>query len=159
MTSGRLVLAAIAASFAAPVSSLLAQSKPTYEQFLSVAYPSDLVSAKKADRVAWIAYDRGMRNVYAAAAPDFKAVRITKFLNDDGVILSELEISDDGSLVTFVRGSEPNRQGWIANPSSNPDGPERAVWAAKTDGTGAWKLGDGAGQTLSPDGKSVVFVK
>ena len=138
---------------------LAAQTKPTYEQFLSVAYPSELVSAKKADRVAWIAYDRGMRNIYAAAAPEFKPVRLTKFLEDDGVILSELEISDDGSIVTFVRGSEPNRQGWLANPSSDPDGPERVVWAAKTDGTGAWKLGDGAGQTLSPDGKSVVFVK
>jgi len=138
---------------------IAAQTKPTYEQFLSPAYPSELVSAKKADRVAWIAYDRGLRNVYTAAAPDFKSVRLTKFLEDDGVILSELEISDDGSVVTFVRGSEPNRQGWLANPSSDPNGPERVVWAAKTDGTGAWKMGDGAGQTLSPDGKSVVFVK
>jgi dipeptidyl aminopeptidase/acylaminoacyl peptidase len=136
-----------------------AQAKPTVEQFLSVAYPSDLVSAHKADRVAWIAYDRGMRNVYAAAAPDFKAVRLTKFLDDDGVVLSDLEISGDGSIVSFVRGSEPNRQGWIANPSSNPDGPERAIWMARTDGTGAWKLGDGSGPTLSPDGRSVVFVR
>ena len=141
---------------AAPVA---AQSKPTYEQFIAPAYPSELVSAKKADRIAWLAYDRGLRNVYTAAAPDFKATRLTKFLDDDGVILSELEISDDGSVVTFVRGSEPNRQGWLANPSSYPNGPERAIWAAKTDGSGAWKLGDGAGQSLSPDGKSVVFVK
>ena len=156
MSTRRFATIALTAALAAPVA---AQTKPTYEQFLSPGYPSELVSARKADRVAWIAYDRGLRNVYTAAAPDFKAVRITKFLEDDGVILSELEISDDGSLVTFVRGSEPNRQGWLANPSSDPDGPERAVWTAKTDGTGAWKLGDGAGQTLSPDGKSVVFVR
>ena len=156
MNTRRLAAVALSTVVAMPVA---AQSKPTYEQFLSPAYPSELVSAKKADRVAWIAYDRGLRNIYSAAAPDFKAVRLTKFLEDDGVILSELEISDDGSVVTFVRGSEPNRQGWLANPSSDPNGPERAVWAARTDGTGAWKLGDGAGQTLSPDGKSVVFVK
>ena len=130
---------------AAPFLGSDAQSKPTIEQFLSPAYPSELVSAKKADRVAWIAYDRGRRNIYTAAAPDFKPVRLTKFIDDDGVILSELEISDDGSIVTFVRGSEPNRIGWIANPSSDPQGPDRAIWAAYTNGSAAWRLGSGAG--------------
>src|SRR5437763_16167544 len=82
-----------------------AQARPTIEQFLSPGYPSELVSAKKADRIAWLAYDRGRRNVYFAAAPDFKTVRLTSFMDDDGVILSALEMSDDGSIVTFVRGS------------------------------------------------------
>ena len=80
------------------------------------------MSAKHADRIAWLAYDHGQRNVYAAAAPDFKPVRLTSFLNDDGVVLTDLSISDDGSTVAFVRGSEPNREGWIANPSSDVAG-------------------------------------
>jgi dipeptidyl aminopeptidase/acylaminoacyl peptidase len=100
-----------------------------------------------------------MRNVYTAAGPDFKPVRLTKFLNDDGIVLSELEISDDGSVVAFVRGSEPNMVGWIANPSSNPAGPERAIWAARTDGTDAWRVIEGNGPTLSPDGRSIAFAK
>ncbi len=150
-------LAAGVCAAAAVSMPLGAQSKPTIEQFLSPAYPSDLVSAKKADRVAWIAYDRGMRNVYTAAAPDFKPVRVTKFLDDDGVVITDLSISDDGALVTFVRGSEPNRQGWIANPSSDPNGPERAIWAGSTNGTGAWKVGIGASPSLSPDGRWVAF--
>jgi hypothetical protein len=123
---------ATAALVAAPFVGSDAQSKPTIEQFLSPAYPSELVSAKKADRVAWIAYDRGRRNIYTAAAPDFKPVRLTKFLDDDGIILSELEISDDGSIVTFVRGSEPNRIGWIAHPSSDPNN--------RIDPRSPWKL-------------------
>jgi dipeptidyl-peptidase-4 len=127
--------------------------------FISPGFPSDLVSAKKADRIAWIVYERGMRNVYAASAPDFKPVRLTKFLADDGVILGDLEISDDGSVVTFTRGSESNRQGWIANPSSDPAGPERAIWAARTNGSGAWKLTEGEGGALAPDGASVAFSK
>ncbi len=141
----------------APLVSLGAQAKPTIGQFLSPAYPSELVSAKKADRIAWISYEKGLRNIYTAAAPDFKPVRLTKFTDDDGVILSELEISDDGSLVTFVRGSEPNRVGWLANPSSDPQGPDRAIWAAYTNGSGTWRLGSGAGPALSPDGHAVVF--
>ena len=95
---------------------IAAQTASSVAPFISPGFPSDLVSAKKADRIAWLVYERGMRNVYAAAAPDFKPVRLTKFLDDDGVILSDLEISDDGSIVTFTRGSEPNREGWIANP-------------------------------------------
>jgi len=146
-------------STAVLASGVRAQSASSVAPFISPGFPSDLVSAKKADRVAWLVYERGMRNVYAASAPDFKPVRLTKFLDDDGVILSDLEISDDGSVVTFTRGSESNPQGWIANPSSNPSGPERAIWAARTNGTGAWKLTQGEGGSLAPDGASVAFAK
>ena len=67
----------------APLLGSDAQSKPTIAQFLSPAYPSELVSAKNADRIAWIAYEKGRRNIYTAAAPDFKPVRLTKFLDDE----------------------------------------------------------------------------
>ena len=36
-----------------------AQASPTIDQFLGASSPLELVSAKKADRVAWIAYERG----------------------------------------------------------------------------------------------------
>src|SRR5438067_2820657 len=85
----------------------------TIEQVLSPAYPFELVSAKKADRIAWIAYERGLRNVYTAAAPDFKPVRLTNYTEDDGIDLTGLSISDDGAVVVFVRGHTPNRDGWI----------------------------------------------
>ena len=132
------LVATVAATLASTPS--LAQTKPTIDQFLRPGMPTELVSAKKADRVAWLGYEEGRRNVYAAAGPGFKPVRLTKFMDDDGVILSELTISDDGSLVAFVRGSEPNIQGWNANPSSNPNGPDRAIWVAHTNGTGAWRV-------------------
>src|SRR5688572_7534641 len=109
-----------------------AQSKPTIEQFMSPASPLDLVAAKKADRLAWMAYDRGMRNVYTAAAPAFQPVRLTRFLEDNGIDVSDVTLSDDGGVVVFVRGSAPNRDGWIANPSHDPDGPAREIWAVRT---------------------------
>ena len=74
--------------------------------YIAPAFPEDLVSAKRVDRVAWLAYDQGRRNVYTAAAPGFKPVKLTNFTEDDGVVLSDLEISDDGSTVTFLRGSQ-----------------------------------------------------
>ncbi len=151
--------AALITAFATFAPSMYAQSTATIEQFLSPSSPLEITSSRRADRVAWIAYDRGMRNAYSAAAPDFKAVRLTKFLSDDGTDLTSISLSDDGRIAVFVRGSAPNRAGWVANPSHDPDGAERAIWAARTDGSGAWRLAEGGGPVLAPDGKSVLYVK
>src|SRR5207244_1284057 len=95
---------------------------PTIEQFLSPGYPTEIVSAKKADRIAWTAYEHGRRNVYTASAPQFHALRVTNAMKDDGIELSDLSISDDGAIVVFVRGTQPNREGWVANSTANPEG-------------------------------------
>ena len=109
-----------------------AQSGPTVAQFLSPSSPLSLGSAKKTDRLAWPAYERGMRNVYTAAAPAFTPVRLTSWLKDDGSDVSDVTLSDDGSVIVFVRGSDPNRVGWIANPLHDPNGQERAIWAVRS---------------------------
>ncbi len=133
---------------------------PTIDQFLSAAYPLELVAAKKADRVAWIAYDRGQRNVYSAAAPDFRPVRLTRFLEDNGIDITSLSISDDGAVVVFVRGYTLGREERAANPTGDPNGAELAIWAARTQAPGtAWRLTAGTTPSLSPDGRSVIFVK
>jgi len=132
---------------------------PTIEQFLAPGYPTEVVSAKKANRIAWTAYEHGQRNVYTAAAPGFSPTRLTNVTKDDGVELSDISISDDGSVVTFVRGTQPNREGWVANPTANPAGAERTVWVARTSGGPASKLGEVTTPALSPDGKSVAFAK
>ena len=59
-----------------------------------------------------------MRNVYTAAGPAFAPVKLTNVTKDDGVELSDISISDDGAIVTFVRGTAPNREGWVANPTA-----------------------------------------
>jgi dipeptidyl-peptidase 4 len=137
-----------------------AQSRPSVEQFMSPSSPLEMVSARKADRVAWISYDRGMRNVYTAAAPDFRPVRLTSFLTDDGVDVTDVNISDDGGTIVFVRGSAPNREGWVANPSHDPEGGERAIWVAHPMAAGgASKIVTGGDPVLAPDGRSVLYVK
>src|SRR5437870_5205867 len=134
-------------------------ASPTIEAFLAPGYPTEIVSAKHADRIAWTAYERGQRNVYTAAAPAFTPVRLTSFLKDDGIELSDIRISDDGGTVVFVRGTAPNREGWVANPTANPAGADRTIWAARATGSGAWRLGEGTTPELSPDGRSVAYAK
>ena len=47
------------------------QGKPTVAQFLSPSSPLELTRARNTDRIAWVAYERGMRNVYTAAGAAF----------------------------------------------------------------------------------------
>jgi dipeptidyl-peptidase 4 len=133
---------------------------PTMAQFMSAAFPMELVAARKTDRIAWIANDKGMRNVFSAAAPDFRAVRVTSYLKDDGVDTTQLSISDDGTTVVFTRGHDANQNDWVASPEADPNGVERAIWAAKTAAPGlSWRLAEGSAGALSPDGRYVAFAK
>ena len=144
---------------------LLAASAPavqaqrfSIEDVLSPGYPSALVAARAADRIAWIENEEGRRNVFTAVAPDFTPVRLTRFEDDDGHDLTTLRISDDGSIVVFLRGHTPNRDGWIANPASDPRGAERAAWAISTEGGEPWRVAEAWNVTLSPDGEWIAYV-
>ncbi len=66
-------------------------------RLLGVPYPTDLVSAARAQKIAWIANDRGIRNVWTAAAPSFAPQVLTHRTQDDGQELSSLRSSRDGS--------------------------------------------------------------
>ncbi|MGE5360873.1 MAG: S9 family peptidase [Bacteroidales bacterium] len=139
---------------------VLAQPKgPTIDQFLGAAYPLNLVAARKAERLAWVAYDRGQRNVYTAVAPGFRPVRLTTFLEDNGVDLTSLRISDDGAVVVFVRGYTLGREERAANPTSDVGGASLTIWAARTAGGPAWRLCEGTNPVLSPDGRFVLFTQ
>lgn len=150
------VVASVLCLLAAP---LTAQQRVTIPDILSPAFRYELVSARRADRIAWIENERGMRNVYTAAAPDFVPVRLTSFMDDDGTDLTSLQISDDGEILLFVRGHEPNRDGWVANPSSHPDGAERAAWAVRTRGGEPWRVAEARAPVLSPDGRWIAYEK
>jgi len=135
-------------------------ASPSYQRFLSPASPLELVAARKVDRIAWTAFEEGKRNAYTAAGPAFAPVRLTNFMADNGIDLSGVRVSDDGSTVIFMRGTAPNRDGWVANPNADPNGPERAVWAARTAGGAAFRVVvDAANPELAPDGSSILFVR
>jgi dipeptidyl-peptidase-4 len=129
------------------------------EDILSPPFPVEMVSAKTVDRIAWIAFERGTRNVYTAAGPDFRPVRLTSWMEDRGRDLTDIRISDDGEVLVFVRGHFPNRDGWVANPSSDPWGSEEAIWAVGSSGGDPWRVVEGSSPVLSPDGRWVLFEK
>lgn len=134
-------------------------AKFSIDQVLSYPFCYSLVAAKKVDRIAWLEAQKGRRNLFTADAPDFKPQRLTNYLNDDGVDLLSPAISDDGSIIVFVRGHNSNRQGWVANPAHYPDGVEQAIWAVRTKGGKPFRVAAGSNPVLSPDGKMILWIK
>ncbi len=136
-----------------------AQQEFSLEQVFSAPYPDHLVSARNADRIAWTEYDEGPRNVWTAAGPDFLPVQLTSYTQDDGWEMPEIQISDDGSVVVFVRGGYANREGIHPNPLSDPDGREQAIWAINTRGGEPWQVARGNRPVLSPSSQWAAFVR
>ena len=68
----------------------------TLEQYLSAPFASELTAAPGGGKIAWVLNERGARNVWVAAAPDYKGRRLTAYKDDDGQDLAELAWTADG---------------------------------------------------------------
>lgn len=126
---------------------------------LDVPYPTELTAATGAERIAWIANERGVRTVWTAVAPLFAPKALAQGTTDDGQALSSLRLSRDGSTAVWVRGGHPNAAGFSQNPRSLPEGVEQEIWVASTADGVARKLGTGDSPVLSPDGRVVLTLR
>jgi len=70
-----------------------------------------------------------------------------------------VDVSDDGSTIVFVRGSNPNRDGWIANPSHDPAGAERGDLGGELHRWRADPSRRGERPTGVTGGKQILYVK
>ncbi len=141
-----------------------AAARFTLEQVMSAPFPSELVVAEHSGRIAWVFAARGVRNVWVADAPDFRARQVTHYRSDDGQAISSPRLTPDGRTVVYVRGSETNREGEVANPTSSVTEPHQQVWAVDVDGGEPRLLGtmevSGEGDEdvqISPDGRFAVW--
>ena len=130
----------------------------TLEQVLSAPFPSELIAAPGGGKVAWLLNERGARNVWTAAAPDFKGVRLTNYTRDDGQDVGQLCWTPDGKAVIYVRGGDLEFLGRPApNPTADPAGVDQSIWIAAP-GEAPRKIGAGHSPTVSPKGDRVAFL-
>jgi dipeptidyl aminopeptidase/acylaminoacyl peptidase len=138
----------------------------TLEQVLSSPFPSNLVAAGKASRIAWVFDRKGVRNVWVADGPTFEnAHAVTRFTADDGQPMASVRLTPYGRSILFVRGSEANEAGEVANPMSDTTAPKQQVWIVDVDGNGTPRLLGDMGcpfedcedLEVSPDGKHVAW--
>jgi dipeptidyl aminopeptidase/acylaminoacyl peptidase len=144
------------AAFLSCINMLCAQV--TIENLLSVPFPTELKSSPDGKHIAWVFNDKGVRNVFAADAPGFALRKLTNNTADDGIDITGLSFSADGSRVFFTQGNTLNGAGVAANPAMVQEKTGQYIWCVGINGTALRKIAAGDGATPSPDGKSLVFV-
>jgi len=134
-------------------------------QVLSYPYPVEVIAAPTGARLAWVLDERGVRNIWTAAAPDWTPKQLTRYDRDDGQELTQLTFSHDGTTLVYVRGGDHDAN-WPApgnlppDPDHNPIQPKIQLWAVGTAGDSAPKLlADGDAPAISPKGDVVAFIR
>src|SRR5215831_17002073 len=146
---------------------LAAQTPPasapfTVEQILSLPTPDNLIASPVGSTIAWTFNERGVRNIYAADAPDFAPRKLTTTKDDDGQELTHLVFSNDGKVIVYVRGGDHggSRPADPPNPNAEPVAPKMQVWAVAAAGGSEPKLlADGDAPAISPDSTRVAFTR
>jgi dipeptidyl aminopeptidase/acylaminoacyl peptidase len=141
-----------------------AHARFTLEQVLSSPFPSQLRSASNANRIVWAVNHKGVRNIWIADAPAFVPRQVTNYGGDAGQAIASVRLTPDGKTVVYIRGTETNTAGEVANPTSSVHQPHQEVWAVDVDGGSPRNLGlvecseEGCADVeISPDGKWVVW--
>jgi dipeptidyl aminopeptidase/acylaminoacyl peptidase len=134
----------------------------TVEQILSLPTPDNLIASPVGSTIAWTFNERGVRNIYAADAPDFVPRKLTTCKVDDGQELTHLVFSNDGKVIVYVRGGDHggSRPADPPNPNAEPVAPKMQVWAVTAAGGSPPKLlGDGDAPIVSPDSTRVALIR
>jgi dipeptidyl aminopeptidase/acylaminoacyl peptidase len=136
----------------------------TLEQVMDTPFPTELTVAARGATMAWLFDQRGERNVWVAEGPAFVPHQVTRYVGDTGQPIASVRLTPDGKTVLYVRGSELNDVGRVANPADELPQPTQQVWAVPTSG-GEPKLVGEVGCApegcedieISPDGKYAVW--
>ena len=140
---------------------LLAQTIP-FKSFKNYPFPTELCSASKGAKIAWAMDEQGVRNVYVAEGPAFAAKKVTNFTKNDGQELTSLTISEDGKYVVFIRGGDhgANYDGGLPINAANETNPFKVQVGSVPFAGGDTKfLSEGDAPEISPDSKTVAFIK
>lgn len=145
--------------FAAPFSALTIADGDhfTLEQVLSAPFPAELTASPRGDKLAWVFDARGRRNIWVAEAPGFIGRQLTRYDKDDGQEVGQLDFSQDGNWIVYVRGGPPNTENAIPNPTSDPAGAKREVWLVNVRTGSKLRVGAGADPFFTPRGDRIVF--
>ncbi|HZS54969.1 MAG TPA: prolyl oligopeptidase family serine peptidase [Bryobacteraceae bacterium] len=131
----------------------------TIDQVMSAPFASTPVAAPTGTRVAWLLNERGQRNIWVAAAPDWKGHKITTFNQDDGQDIADLAWAPDGTYLLFARGGDFENGGDNPNPDLSPSKPDQSIWSVAMDGAPAKKLTEGRAPAISPKGDIIAFIR
>jgi dipeptidyl aminopeptidase/acylaminoacyl peptidase len=128
-------------------------------EVLALPVASGLVGARSVERFAWIENAAGVRNIWVAD-PGHAERRVTSYAEDDGVEISDLEISDDGTHLVFVRGGDseyPDEE--PPNTGSATEAPKPRIYLVTLKGGSPIAVDEGHSPTFAPAGDRLAYAK
>src|SRR6201996_373233 len=143
-----------------PLRATPAESPFTLEQVMSAPFVSDLTAAPAGARVAWVANDKGRRNIWVAQLGSHaSAQQITHYAEDDGQEISGLAWSADGEWLAYTRGGDAE---WPERPAPNPAlltaGVKQEMWLIAAKGGTPRDIGEGHAAAISPLGDVIAYL-
>jgi len=134
-------------------------SGATIDQYLGAPFASEMHAAPGGGKVVWLLNERGARNLWVAAAPDYKGRRLTAYKDDDGQDLGMIEWTADGKSIVYVRGGNLEQIGQAnPNPRSWAAMPDQSIWIIPFEGGAPKKLAEGHSPAVSKDGH-IAFIR
>lgn len=142
-----------------PASAFAPAERDPLAAALALPVASELVGARDAPRFAWVEKAAGVRNIWIADRGG-PARQVTDYRGDDGVELSDLELSADGSALAFVRGGDPEfPDDPLPNAAAEASTPPQQVFVL-ANGAGAPELiGAGHSPVFAADGRRLAFTR
>ena len=134
------------------------KNKTLLEALLATPLVYQPVAAADGRSLAFVARVARTRAIYFLRVGQ-SAKPLVRYPDDDGQDLTQVALSPDGSLLSFVRGGPPNSKGEIPNPRSLVSPPLRQVWLLDTAGGAAPRpVGIGHEPQFSPDGARLIWL-
>src|ERR1051325_7473690 len=164
MAGGAVAWCAVATTISAPAVAAPAPAPGfTMEQVVDYPFITEISAAKSADRIAWVRNVKGVRNVWIAIGPDFKAKQVTPYKDDDGQEITQLAFSPDGTHLVYVRGGDhdanwPAEGNLAPDPASAAEQPKVTIWAASLKGEAPAKIAEGDEPAISLTGELAYVV-
>lgn len=151
----RLFLCALTLAGSAPAQA----ARDLLAEALSLPVATGLAGARNTEQFAWIENAAGIRNIWVAQ-PGHPARRVTAYADDDGVELSELTLSDDGTRVAFVRGGDAEYpDDPLPNTASAAEPPKQLIYLVPLSGGPPVAIDEGHSPSFAPAGDRLAYAK
>jgi dipeptidyl aminopeptidase/acylaminoacyl peptidase len=133
----------------------------TADQILAFPSPDNLIASPSRATIAWTFNERGVRNIFVGAAPDYRPRQITGYEDDDGQEITQLAYTRDAGTIIYVRGGDHGSNSAVdsPNPAGSTTQPHVQIWSIRVAGGEPVVIGNGDNPVIAPQTDEIAFIK
>jgi len=131
------------------------------EQLLGIPHVANLIASPDEPLLLFTANEKGQRNVYRAAGPNYVLERLTDYEQDDGLEITSLRLGHQVVWAVYVRGGDhgANSAARATNAASTIQPMPIELHGIHLPTGRQFRIDEGDFPSLHPKGKSVAYLK